>query len=312
MLTRKLRNQKFLLVAFSITAKTTMQRIKVTSSPIDRETDSLARYLREIKKVGFLTPEEECKLIREYRAGDLNAMEKIVKANLRFVVSVAKHYQHQGISLADLISEGNIGLMKAVEQYDETRGFKFISYAVWWIRQAIIKALMENSRIIRLPRNKVTSLSKISHLFKQLEQEFEREPTVEELSTILGVEIDVVKTALGYEVKQISIDAPISMDEVKSLLDVIEDTSAELPDNHVVHHESLKTEIRYLLTGLNRNQTEVVKMYYGMDGEQSMNLLEISKKMNLSSERIRQIKDEALDRLKSSKRSKGLKDFLDK
>ncbi len=240
----------------------------------------------------------------------MNALEKLVSANLRFVISVAKHYQGQGLSLSDLISEGNLGLLKAAERFDETRGFKFISYAVWWIRQSIIQALTEHSRMVRLPRHRVQSLGKISKAFLQLEQEFEREPSADELAHVLDLDSDEIKSALGLELKQVSIDAPITKDEVKSLVDIIENPNAELPDHDMAHHQSLKNEIRFLLTELNTSQAEVVRMYFGIGGNEQMNLYEISRKLNLSSERIRQIKDAALIRIKKSSHYQLLKEYF--
>ncbi len=287
-----------------------MQRIQITGGAMERDSISFAIYLKEIRRVGFLTPAEEGRLIKAYRAGNLNALEKIVSANLRFVVSIARYYQCQGISLPDLISEGNIGLIRAVEKFDETKGFKFISYAIWWIRQSIVKALSEHSRIIRLPRNKVALLHKITRIIKQLEQEFEREPAFEELAALSGFETQLIKSILHYKVKQISIDAPVALDGGSSLLDVIEDINAELPDKHIASNESLETVVRFSLAELSENERKVVKMYYGLDGEEEMNHREIGKKLNVSGERIRQIKDTALIRIKQSSHSKKLKECM--
>jgi RNA polymerase primary sigma factor len=287
-----------------------MKRIQIINSASSDISDSLTRYFKDIRKTELLTTDEEYKLITKIRQGDLQALEQLVKGNLRFVVSVAKHYQHQGISLPDLISEGNLGLLRAAQRYDETRGFKFISYAVWWIRQSILQALDEHSRIIRLPRNKVNSLSKVREAFIQLEQEFEREPTLEELAYLLDVELADVQSALGLRIRQVSIDAPLREDEVQSLADILDNPNAEAPDHHIENTESLRKEIDLLLSGLKESQAEVVKMYYGLDGNEQMTLYEISKKLNVSSERIRQIKESALIRLKNSKRYHVLKEYI--
>jgi RNA polymerase primary sigma factor len=287
-----------------------MKSIKIINSTTDQSSDSLTRYLKEIRKVDFLTPIEEFELIKRVRAGDLLALERLVKANLRFVVSVAKHYQYQGITLPDLISEGNLGLLKAAQRYDETRGFKFISYAVWWIRQSILQALDEHSRIVRLPRNKVNSLSKINEAFAQLEQEFEREPSIEELAYLLDVELTDVQSALGLKIKQVSIDAPLREDEVHSLADILKNPNAEPPDHQISNSESLRVEIDIILENLNSNQAEVIKMYYGLEGKEQMNLYEIGRKLNISSERVRQIKEAALTRIKKSGRYRFLKEYV--
>ena len=288
-----------------------MKRLSIINSNTNHNSDSLTWYLKEIRKVKFITPNEEFALIIKVREGDIQALEKLIYANLRFVVSVAKHYQHQGISLSDLICEGNLGLLKAAERYDETRGFKFISYAVWWIRQSILKALDEHSRIIRLPRNKIYSISKITEALVQLEQEFEREPTTEELATLLDVDLAQIENVLGLKVRQVSIDAPFSDGkEANSLTDIIRNTNAEAPDHHVLNRESLRKEIEMLLADLKETQADVVKMYYGLDGGEQMTLLEISRRLNVSSERIRQIKEAAMVRIKKSNRYKLLKEFM--
>ncbi len=278
--------------------------------PTTQVTESLAIYLKEIRGTDFLTSDEECDLIKSIRKGNLMALEKLVKCNLRFVVSIAKHYQHQGISLSDLISEGNLGLLKAAQRYDETRGFKFISYAVWWIRQSIMQALCEHSRIVRLPRNKINSIRSIGEAFTQLEQEFEREPSLDELAYLLNIELSDVQSMLGFRVKQVSIDAPLKEDELKSLADILKNPNAEPPDHDIANNQSLKKEVEFLLTGLKHNQAEVVRMYYGLDGEEPMTMLEISKKMKVTSERIRQIKQVALNKLKKTSRYKILQDYI--
>lgn len=287
-----------------------MKSIKIVHSPANELTDSLTRYLKEIRRTEYLTSDEECDLIRRIRKGDLIALEKLVKCNLRFVVSVAKHYQHQGISLPDLISEGNLGLLKAAQRYDETRGFKFISYAVWWIRQSILQALSEHSRIVRLPKNKINTISRIGDAFTQLEQEFEREPTLDELAYLLNIELADVQSMLGFRVKQVSIDAPLKEDELKSLADILKNPNAEPPDHDITINQSLKKEIEFLLAGLKESHAQVVRMYYGLDGEEPMTLYEISKKLNISSERVRQIKEAALTRLKNTSRYKILQEYI--
>lgn len=286
-----------------------MKRIQVVNSATPNS-DSLSLYLKEIKKVSPLTPDEEFALIVKVRNGDIHALEKLINTNLRFVVSVAKHYQHQGLGLADLIGEGNLGLLKAVERYDETRGFKFISYAVWWIRQSILKALDEHSRIVRLPRNKVNAANRIGEALVQLEQEFEREPTHDELATLLEVELREVQNAFGLKIRQVSIDAPLKDGEETSLTEMFRNPNEDLPDHQIVIKESLKKEIEILLNDLKKTQAEVVKMYYGLESGEQMTLVEISKKLNVSSERIRQIKEEAISKIKKSVRYKILKEFI--
>lgn len=287
-----------------------MRRLKITKSITNRETESLTRYLYEVSKVKLLTGEEEVALVKRIRQGDSVALEALCKANLRFVISVAKQYQNQGLSFADLISEGNLGLMKAAERFDETKGFKFISYAVWWIRQSILQSLAEHSRIIRLPQHKVGYLNKINHAFAKLEQEFEREPTGDELALLLDVEVDEIQTLMGTAARKISLDAPIGSSEELSLMDIIEDANIKGTDHEVTHNESLRNEIYSSLASLKEKQAEVLRMYFGIGGDTPLSLYDISLRLNLSSERIRQIKDEALAQLKGAKRCRRLRVYL--
>ncbi len=287
-----------------------MRQLKISKSITNRESASLEKYLQEIGKVDLITAEEEVLLARKIRQGNTEALEKLTKANLRFVVSVAKQYQNQGLSLPDLINEGNLGLIKAAERFDETRGFKFISYAVWWIRQSILQALAEQSRIVRLPLNKVGSLNKINRAFAQLEQEFEREPSADELSTLLNIDLDEVKTTMGVAGRHISVDAPFSVGEENSLLDVLVNHDAELADKNVSYCESLKLEIERSLATLTDRQAEVVRMYFGIGLESPYSLEDIGCKFDLTRERVRQIKDKALLRLKTTSRSRMLREYL--
>lgn len=287
-----------------------MRQLKISKSITNRDSASLERYLQEIGRVDLITAEEEVVLARKIRQGDTNALEKLTKANLRFVVSVAKQYQNQGLTLADLINEGNLGLIKAAERFDETRGFKFISYAVWWIRQSILQALAEQSRIIRLPLNKVGSLNKINKAFSDLEQKFEREPTPDELASLLEIEIDEVRSTLGVAGRHVSMDAPFIAGEENSLLDVIENPNSDYADKHVSYNESLHYEIERTLSTLSEKQAQVLKLFFGIGVEQPLSLDDIGSKYNLTRERVRQIKDKALLRLKSTNKCKLLKSYL--
>lgn len=287
-----------------------MRQLKITKSITNRESASLEKYLQEIGKVDLITAEEEVQLAQKIREGCQRSLEKLTKANLRFVVSVAKQYQNQGLTLPDLINEGNLGLIKAAQRFDETRGFKFISYAVWWIRQSILQALAEQSRIVRLPLNKVGSLNKINRAFATLEQEFEREPSPEELATLLDVDIEEVKTTMGVAGRHVSMDAPFQAGESNSLLDVLENVNADMADRHVSYNESLHHEIDRSLSTLTQRQSEVVKLYFGIGLEHPMSLEDIGGRFDLTRERVRQIKDKALLRLKTTSRCKLLKDYL--
>lgn len=287
-----------------------MRQLKITKSITNRESQSLEKYLQEIGKVDLINAEEEVQLARRIREGDQVALEKLTKSNLRFVVSVAKQYQNQGLSLSDLINEGNLGLIKAAQRFDETRGFKFISYAVWWIRQSILQALAEQSRIVRLPLNKVGSLNKINKAFSSLEQEFEREPSPEELADLLEIGLDEVRTTLGVAARHISVDAPFVDGEDNSLLDVLENPNSNKADSELDHLESLREEIRRSLSTLTERQRDVVSLYFGIGTEHSMSLEDIGDRFALTRERVRQIKDKAINKLRSTSRSKLLKEYL--
>ena len=287
-----------------------MRQLKITKSITNRESQSLEKYLQEIGKVDLLTPEEEVDLAKRIKQGDQEALEKLTKANLRFVVSVAKQYQNQGLSLSDLINEGNLGLIKAAQRFDETRGFKFISYAVWWIRQSILQALAEQSRIVRLPLNKVGSLNKINRAFSELEQEFEREPSSEELAETLEIATEEVETTLGVAARHVSMDAPFVEGEDNSLLDVLENSSTPGTDEALEYSESLRREIERSLSTLTERQCDVIKLYFGIGVEHPMSLEDIGEKFGLTRERVRQIKDKAINKLRSASRSKLLKHYL--
>jgi RNA polymerase primary sigma factor len=287
-----------------------MRQLKITKSITNRESQSLEKYLQEIGKVDLLTPEEEVELAKRIKQGDQAALEKLTKANLRFVVSVAKQYQNQGLSLSDLINEGNLGLIKAAQRFDETRGFKFISYAVWWIRQSILQALAEQSRIVRLPLNKVGSLNKINKAFSELEQEFEREPSPEELAEQLEIPTEEVETTLGVAARHVSMDAPFVEGEDNSLLDVLENTATPGTDSALEYRESLRREIERSLSTLTERQCDVIKLYFGIGVEHPMSLEDIGDKFGLTRERVRQIKDKAINKLRSANRSKLLKHYL--
>jgi RNA polymerase primary sigma factor len=288
-----------------------MRQLKITKSITNRESQSLEKYLQEIGKVDLLTPEEEVDLAKRIKQNDPVALERLTKANLRFVVSVAKQYQNQGLSLSDLINEGNLGLIKAAQRFDETRGFKFISYAVWWIRQSILQALAEQSRIVRLPLNKVGSLNKINKAFSKLEQEFEREPSAEELADMLNIASEEVETTLGVASRHISMDAPFVEGEDNSLLDVLENTNTPKTDEQLEYIESLRNEIERSLVSLTDRQRDVVKLYFGIGFEHPMSLEDIGDQFGLTRERVRQIKDKAIAKLRTSTvKSKLLKNYL--
>jgi len=286
-----------------------MRQLKITKSITNRESQSLEKYLQEIGKVDLITPDEEVVLAKKIREGDQVALEKLTKANLRFVVSVAKQYQNQGLTLSDLINEGNLGLIKAAKRFDETRGFKFISYAVWWIRQSILSALAEHSRIVRLPLNRVGSLNKISKAFSQLEQKYERDPSVSELANLLNVSTDEVENTMNISGRQISMDAPFIQGEENTLLDVLINEDAPKSDG-ILMQESLANEIERSLATLTERQKEVIKLYFGIGIDHSMSLEDIGDRFDLTRERVRQIKDKALKRLRHTSRSKMLKSYL--
>ncbi len=287
-----------------------MRQLKITKSITNRESQSLEKYLQEIGKVDLLTPEEEVSLAQAIKRGDQSALEQLTKANLRFVVSVAKQYQNQGLSLSDLINEGNLGLIKAAQRFDETRGFKFISYAVWWIRQSILQALAEQSRIVRLPLNKVGSLNKINKAFSELEQEYEREPSSDELAEMLNIPTAEVETTLSVAARHVSMDAPFVEGEDNSLLDVLDDKKAVSTDRHLEYGESLSREIERSLGTLTDRQADVVKLYYGIGVPHPMSLEDIGEKFGLTRERVRQIKDKAINKLRTQNKSKLLKNYL--
>ena len=283
--------------------------VKITKQYTNRESQSLDKYLQEIGKVDLLKPEEEIELAQRIKKGDQRALEKLTKANLRFVVSVAKQYQNQGLSLGDLINEGNLGLIKAAKRFDETRGFKFISYAVWWIRQSILQALAEQSRIVRLPLNRVGALNKIGKKFSELEQSYEREPSASELATELDMTLFEVADTLKISGRHISVDAPFAQGEDNRLLDVIQDDRQPPPD-YTLMNESLRVEVRRALATLSEREAEVIRLYFGLDREHSLTLEEIGEKFNLTRERVRQIKEKALARLRHVSRARALESFL--
>ena len=286
-----------------------MRQLKISKQITNRESQSLDKYLQEIGKVDLLTPDEEVILAQKIRDGDQLSLERLTKANLRFVVSVAKQYQNQGLSLGDLINEGNLGLIKAAQRFDETRGFKFISYAVWWIRQSILQALAEQSRIVRLPLNRVGSLNKISKTFSELEQKFEREPSPEELAEVLEISANEVVDTMKISGRHVSVDAPFVLGEENSLLDVLENNTEIRPDQELMN-DSLRKEVLRALSTLTQREAEVIMFYFGLNGEQAMTLEEIGEKFNLTRERVRQIKEKAIRRLRQTSRSKALKAYL--
>jgi RNA polymerase primary sigma factor len=287
-----------------------MRQLKISKSITNRESQSLEKYLQEIGKVDLITPEEEVKLAIRIKQGDLKALDRLTKANLRFVVSVAKQYQNQGLSLPDLINEGNLGLIKAAQRFDETRGFKFISYAVWWIRQSILQALAEQSRIVRLPLNKVGLTNRINKAYQQLEQEFEREPSAEELADLLELDTEEVAATLGMSARHVSMDSPISEGEDSTLVDVMMNPNAELADEEIANKESLKLEIERSLNTLTERQQEVIRYFFGIGIDHPMSLEDIGERFCLTRERVRQIKDKAINRLRNQSRSKLLRSYL--
>ncbi|MDR2009489.1 MAG: RNA polymerase sigma factor RpoD/SigA [Bacteroidales bacterium] len=285
-----------------------MRQLKITKSITNRESASLDKYLQEIGKEELISVDEEVELAQRIRQGDRIALEKLTRANLRFVVSVAKQYQNQGLSLPDLINEGNLGLIKAAEKFDETRGFKFISYAVWWIRQSILQALAEQSRIVRLPLNQVGSLNKINKAFSKFEQENERKPTSEELAKVLDLPEDKVADTLRVSGRHVSVDAPFVNGEENSLLDVLENSDLPNTDSKLMD-ESLSKEIERALATLTERERDIIKLFFGISC-QDMTLEEIGDKFGLTRERVRQIKEKAIRRLRHSSRSKLLKSYL--
>jgi RNA polymerase primary sigma factor len=287
-----------------------MRQLKITKSITNRESQSLEKYLQEIGKVELITPEEEVKLATLIKQGDQRALDRLTKANLRFVVSVAKQYQNQGMSLPDLINEGNLGLIKAAQRFDETRGFKFISYAVWWIRQSILQALAEQSRIVRLPLNKVGLTNRIQKAYSLLEQQFEREPSAEELAEVLEMDIEEISATLGINSRHVSMDSPLSEGEENTLIDVLENANADKTDGELVHNQSLKLEIDRSLKALTERQKEVICFFFGIGVDHPMSLEDIGERFSLTRERVRQIKDKAITKLKASNRCKLLRTYL--
>ena len=287
-----------------------MRQLKITKSITNRESQSLEKYLQEIGKVELITPEEEVKLARLIKQGDQRALDRLTKANLRFVVSVAKQYQNQGLSLPDLINEGNLGLIKAAQRFDETRGFKFISYAVWWIRQSILQALAEQARIVRLPLNKVGLTNRIQKAYSQLEQEYEREPSAEELADVLGMDLEEVSASMSISSRHVSMDTPLSEGEDSTLIDVLINPNAEKTDAELDHKESLKMEIERSLRTLTERQKEVICYFFGIGVDHPMSLEDIGEKFSLTRERVRQIKDKAITKLRTANQGRQLRSFL--
>ncbi|WP_462280400.1 sigma-70 family RNA polymerase sigma factor [Salinivirga cyanobacteriivorans] len=286
-----------------------MRQLKITKQVTNRDTASLDKYLHEIGKVELLTADEEVALARRIRKGDTAALDKLIRANLRFVVSVSKQYQNQGLSLPDLINEGNLGLIKAAQRFDETRGFKFISYAVWWIRQSILQALAEQARIVRLPLNKIGSINKINKKLNQLEQDFEREPSADEIAKALEISPNEVKKSMANSGRHVSMDAPISAEEEGTMYDVMQSDDMPSPDRTLIN-DSLRKEIDRALTTLSRREGDILRCYFGLNSQPPSTLEEIGEKFDLTRERVRQIKEKAIRRLKHTSRSKNLKMYL--
>jgi RNA polymerase primary sigma factor len=286
-----------------------MRQLKITKQVTNRETASLDKYLQEIGKVELITADEEVSLAQRIKQGDQSALEKLTKANLRFVVSVSKQYQNQGLSLPDLINEGNLGLIKAAQRFDETRGFKFISYAVWWIRQSILQALAEQSRIVRLPLNKIGSINKINKAYAQLEQKYEREPNADEIAGMLEISENEVKESMKNSGRHVSMDAPLIQDEDNTMYDVLKSEENTTPDTGLLY-ESLRKEIERAVSTLTQREADVVRLYFGLNGSHPLTLEEIGERFDLTRERVRQIKEKAIRRLKHTSRSKILKTYL--
>ncbi|MEP6584310.1 MAG: RNA polymerase sigma factor RpoD/SigA [Ginsengibacter sp.] len=287
-----------------------MRQLKISKSITNRESESLEKYLQEIGKVDLITPEEEVKLAVRIKQGDQEALDKLTKANLRFVVSVAKQYQNQGLTLPDLINEGNLGLIKAAQRFDETRGFKFISYGVWWIRQSIMQALAEQSRIVRLPLNKVGLTNRIARAFSYLEQEYERTPTAEELAFFLDLDTEEVAATMNVAARHVSMDSPLSDGEESTLIDVMINLNADSADKQIMFKDSLKQEIQRSLSVLTERQKEVICFFYGIGVDQPLSLEDIGSRFCLTRERVRQIKDKALTKLRTASRCNLLKEYM--
>lgn len=286
-----------------------MRQLKITKQVTNRETASLDKYLQEIGKVELITADEEVTLAQRIHQGDKLALEKLTKSNLRFVVSVSKQYQNQGLSLPDLINEGNLGLIKAAQRFDETRGFKFISYAVWWIRQSILQALAEQSRIVRLPLNKIGAINKINKAYAKLEQKFEREPNSEEIAGLLEVTEREVKESIKNAGRHVSMDAPLVQDEDNNMYDVLKSEEVITPEAELLY-DSLRKEIDRAVSTLTKREADVVRLYFGLEGKHPMTLEEIGERFDLTRERVRQIKEKAIRRLKHTSRCKILKSYL--
>ncbi len=287
-----------------------MRQLKISKSITNRESESLEKYLQEIGRVELISPEEEVKLAIRIKQGDQDALDKLTKANLRFVVSVAKQYQNQGLTLPDLINEGNLGLIKAAQRFDETRGFKFISYGVWWIRQSIMQALAEQSRIVRLPLNKVGLTNRIARAYSYLEQEFERTPTAEELAFYLDIDTEEVSATMNVAARHVSMDSPLSEGDESTLIDVMVNSNADSADKQIMFRDSLKQEIQRSLSVLTERQKEVICFFYGIGMDQSMSLEDIGARFCLTRERVRQIKDKALTKLRTASRCNLLKEYM--
>ena len=287
-----------------------MRQLKISKSITNRNSESLEKYLQEIGKEDMVSPEEEVQLALRIKQGDQKALDKLTKANLRFVVSVAKQYQNQGLSLADLINEGNVGLIKAAQRFDETRGFKFISYGVWWIRQSIMQALAEQSRIVRLPLNKVGLTNRISRAYQQLEQEYERAPTIEEVALFLDADLEEVAATMSMASRHVSMDSPLSEGEENTLMDVMENANAESADKQIMYNDSLQKEIQRSLTLLTPRQKEIICYFYGIGINEPISLEDIGLKYCLTRERVRQIKDKALDKLRTVSRRNALREYM--
>lgn len=287
-----------------------MRQLKISKSITNRESESLEKYLQEIGRVELISPEEEVNLAKLIKQGDQKALDKLTRANLRFVVSVAKQYQNQGLTLPDLINEGNLGLIKAAQRFDETRGFKFISYGVWWIRQSIMQALAEQSRIVRLPLNKVGLTNRISRAYSHLEQEFERAPSLEELASYLNVDIEEVSATMSVAARHVSVDSPLSDGEDNTLIDVLANGNADSADKQIMFKDSLHLEIQRSLTMLTPRQREVICSVYGIGVDQAISLEELGERYGLTRERVRQIKDKALEKLKTYSGTHLLKEYM--
>jgi len=286
-----------------------MRQLKIIKQVTNRETASLDKYLHEIGKVDLLTAEDEVELARKVRGGDNHALERLIRANLRFVVSVSKQYQNQGLTLPDLINEGNLGLIKAAKRFDETRGFKFISYAVWWIRQSILQALAEQARIVRLPLNKIGSINKINRALTELEQQYEREPSIEEISKVLELAPEDIKDAMRSSGRHVSMDAPLTEGEDGDMYEVLLTNDSPSPDGALLN-DSLRKEIERALSSLTEREASIIRLYFGLNGKHPYTLEEIGEEFNLTRERVRQIKEKAIKRLKHTTRSKILKTYL--